>query len=234
MSEKRLRVLVISREPWRDDSNEGSVLTSLFANQPFTVANICCKPGLPENGVCANYFQLTDRMAIDNVLKRTPVGRAFMLEGDFTKADAGEQERKAFYDFFRRHQWEIFFAARQLLWRMADFKSGALDAFVKDFAPDVIFAPLCYDRYVLEIQRYVIDLAGCPAVTYLYDDIYSLRQVRLSPLYWIDRFALRRDIRKTLVKYAYGYTMTEEQADAFEKMLGCKLHVLRKCVSLPA
>ncbi len=230
---KELRVLVISREPWRDDSNEGSVLTSLFEGQPFAIANICCKPGLPDNNVCTTYFQLTDRMAADNVLKRTPIGRAFIFEGDITKAGAGEQERKAFYDFFRRHQWEVFFAARQLLWRMADFRSDALDRFVLDFKPDVIFAPLCYDRYILEIQRYVIDLADCPAVTYLYDDIYSLRQMRFSPLFWIDRFSLRRDIRKTLAKYAYSYTMTEEQADAFERMLGCKLSVLRKCVSLP-
>lgn len=230
---ERLRVLVISREPWRDDSNEGSVLTSLFAEQPFTVANICCKPGLPSNEVCTSYFQLTDRMAFDNLRKGTPVGQVFTTESEEGGVCIGVPERKAFYDFFRRHQWEIFFAARQLLWRLADFKSEALRRFVLDFQPDVIFAPLCYDSNVLKIQRYVIDLAGCPAATYLYDDIYSLKQVRFSPLFWLDRFALRRNIRKTLAKYAYCYTMTEEQADAFENMLGRKLHVLRKCAPLP-
>lgn len=229
-----LRVLVISREPWRDDSNEGSVFTSLFENQPFTIANICCKPGLPDNNICTTYFQLTDRMAFNNVVRGEPIGRTFLSGGENNAVCNAEPERKAFYDFFRRHQWEIFFAARQMLWKLADFRNEALTGFVRRFGPDVIFAPLCYDQNVLAIQRYVIDLAGCPAVTYLYDDIYSLKQVRFSPLYWIDRFALRRDLRKTLAKYAYSYTMTEEQADAFERLLGCKLSVLRKCVPLPA
>lgn len=230
-----LRVLIISREPWRDDSNEGSVLTSLFSGQPFTFANLFCKPGLPQNPVCTHYFQLTDRMALDNIVRRKPMGRAFTLSKEQASDEpvfSGEREQKRFYDFFRRHQWEGFFTARQLLWSLADFRSAALTDFVRDFAPDVIFAPLCYDRHILAIQRYVIDLAGCPAATYLYDDIYSLRQFRFSPLFWRNRFALRKAIRATLAKYELAYTMTQEQADAFGTLLHRSFRVLKKCVDL--
>ncbi|MDD4075984.1 MAG: hypothetical protein PHC80_07815, partial [Eubacteriales bacterium] len=62
---------------------------------------------------------------------------------------------------------------------------------------------------------------------------YSLKQVRFSPLYWLNRFALRRALRKTLVKYELLYTMTQEQADAFAALLHRELRVLRKCVPLP-
>lgn len=230
-----LRVLVLSREPWRDDSNEGSVLTSLFSDQPFALANLYCKPGLPQNNVCSHYFQLTDRMALENIVKRTPMGRAFTIAtGAGEPAEsAGEAEKKGFYDFFRRHQWEIFFSARQALWSLADFKSPALDAFVRAFAPDVIFAPLCYDRNILSVQRYVIGLAGCPAATYLYDDLYSLRQFRFSPLFWLNRFALRRAIRKTLPFYQTIFSLSPEQAEAYSAMLHRTVRVLPKAAPWP-
>lgn len=305
---KPLKVLIISRECWREDSNEGNVLTSLFAGQPFETANVYCKPGQPDNPVCTRYFQLTDRMALDNVLHKTPVGRALTVPGAQAgmrdaarperpdgaadaaagaesaaaenaaagntgtgnaekrqavpavaaaasrndaqaacarRAPAGENavadgnasgsvpaapeaENKSFYDFFRRHNLEIFYTAREALWGLADWKSGGLGAFVDAFAPDVIFAPLCYSRFVLAVQRFVIARAKAPAVTYIYDDIYSLRQLRFSPVFWANRFALRRAIRRTMRCYRWAYTMTPEQAEEYARLLGCEMRVLRK------
>lgn len=231
---KKLRVLLITRECLRTDSNEGNVLLSLFQGQPMELANIYCKPGAPDNTLCSASFQLTDRMALDNILRRAPMGRR--MEPVLTGAAAQPPEKaegKAFYDFFRRHNLSIFFCAQELLWSLADFRSAGLEAFVRDFAPDVVFAPLCYSRFVLAIQRYVIGLAGVPAATYIYDDLYSLRQWRASPVYWLNRFWQRRAIRKTLPCYRFAYTMTRQQADEYGKMLPIPMKVLRKCADLP-
>ena len=232
---KKLRVLLITRECLRTDSNEGNVLLSLFQGQPMELANICCKPGAPDTDLCAATFQLTDRMALDNLLRRAPMGRR--VEPALAEAAPEKEEQvgnKAFYDFFRRHNLPVFFCAQELLWKLADFRGGGLEAFVKEFAPEAIFAPLCYSRFALAIQRYVIGLAGAPAVTYLYDDLYSLRQLRFSPVYWLNRFLQRAAIRKTLPCYRFAYTMTEQQADEYGKILGVPMKVLRKCADLPA
>lgn len=244
---KPLRVLLVTRECLRTDSNEGNVLLNLFAGQPVALANLYCKPGLPDTDACEAYFQLTDRMALDNLLRRTPMGRRVSPQTEEIPATPGqsaapipdkraaEAENKAFYDFFRVHNGTLFHMAREWLWALADFRSPALRAFVLDFAPDVIFAPLCYSRFVLAVQRYVIGLAGVPAVTYLYDDLYSLRQYSLSPLFWLHRFAQRRAIRKTLPYYRYAYTMTPQQADEYARMLPLPMRLLRKGVaSTPA
>lgn len=227
-----LRVLLITRECLRTDSNEGNVLLSLFAGQPVELANLYCKPGLPDTRACATYFQLTDRMALDNLLRRTPMGRRVEPELPAHQAAAqGEKENKAFYDFFRSHNLTLFHAARELLWKLADFKSQALRDFVTGFGPDVIFAPLCYSMFVLAVHRHVIGLAGAPAVTYAYDDLYSLRQFRFSPLFWAHRLLQRRAIRKTLPYYRYAYTMTRQQAEEYGLMLGLPMRVLRKCAA---
>lgn len=225
----KLRVLLITRECLRTDSNEGNVLLGLFSGIDAEYANIYCKPGLPDNSLCGGYFQLTDKMALENILHRKPMGRRVQCENGINAAQTAEVEKRDFYDFFRRHNLPVFHAARECLWSMADFRSGELDSFVRGFAPDVIFAPLCYSMYVLAVQRYVISLAGCPAVTYIYDDLYSLRQISFSPVYWLCRFRQRRLIRKTLPFYRFAYTMCAQQAREFGRYFDIPMRVLPKC-----
>lgn len=228
----KLRVLLITRECLRTDSNEGNVLINLFENQPMELANIYCKPGVPDKDICkGRYFQLTDKMALKYVLKHEKMGQLVTAEEAKSvkeEAPKAQKENKKFYDFFRGHNWEIFYLGRELLWSMADFRNEKLDAFVEEFAPDVIFAPLCYSRYVLRLHQYVIQKAGCLAVTYIYDDLYSLKQLRFSPIYWCNRFLLRAEIRKALPYYKFAYTMTEQQAAEYENMLNISMKVLRK------
>lgn len=225
----KLRVLLITRECLRTDSNEGNVLLGLFSGIDAEYANIYCKPGLPDNSLCGGYFQLTDKMALENILHRKPMGRRVQCENGINAAQTAEVEKRGFYDFFRRHNLPVFHAARECLWSIADFRSGELDSFVRGFAPDVIFAPLCYSMYVLAVQRYVISLAGCPAVTYIYDDLYSLRQISFSPVYWLCRFRQRRLIRKTLPFYRFAYTMCAQQAREFGRYFDIPMRVLPKC-----
>jgi hypothetical protein len=227
--QSKLRVLLITRECLRTDSNEGNVLINLFENQPMELANIYCKPGVPDVDMCyGRYFQLTDKMALCNVLRRETMGENVTAEESPTVSSSAQKENKKFYDFFRGHNWEIFYLGRELLWSLADFRSMKLDGFIEQFNPDVIFAPLCYSRYVLRIHQYVIGKAKCPAVTYIYDDIYSLKQLRFSPVYWLNRFLLRAEIRKSLHHYRFAYTMTEQQAAEYGRMLGIPMKVLRK------
>lgn len=222
-------MLLITRECLRSDSNEGNTLLNLFAGLPVQLSNIYCKPGLPDNKICNSYFQLTDKMALRAILKREPMGRRVesALAGEMN-AVKGERENKPLYDLFRSYNWEIFYLAREILWQLAGIKNEKLASFVKDQAPDVIVAPMCYSRYVLAVQRFAIQTAEALAVTYIYDDLYSLRQFRLSPLYWFNRFLLRGAIRKTIPLYRFAYTMTEQQAQEYQKYFSLPIKVLRK------
>lgn len=194
------------------------------------LAQIYCKPGLPENKCCKRFFQLTDKMAAKNLLKGEPMGA--VIEPDTqSKADSEhttEQEKKSFYDFFRRHNWASFFLAQECLWGVANWKSKALETFVDDFHPDVIVAPLCYSRYVMAIQRWVAERLKKPMVGIIWDDLYSLNERHISPIYWLNRFLQRRSVEKTVKMCSRLYTLSPQQAEAFQQQFDRPFGVLPK------
>ena len=63
------------------------------------------------------------------------------------------------------------------------------------------------------------------------DDEYSLRQISFSPFFWINRFLVRKMLRKMVGKYHIYYTLSKEQKKDYEKRFGCKMKILQKCGS---
>lgn len=228
-SEGTLRILLITRESLRRDRNEGNVLLHLFDGLPVELAHICCKSELPDNDVCqGRYFRLTDKMAVNKLLHGRPMGER-VQQAPPRQEQSQPEENKHFYDFFRSHNWSVFYLLQDLLWGLAGFESPALDAFIGEFRPDLVFAPLTPYWYANRLQGRAIQRAGVPAVTYIYDDIYSLRQYSLSPFYWLHRLIVRSSIQKNLPLYRFAYTMTEQQKSEYEKLLQIPMKVLRKC-----
>lgn len=231
-SVEKIRILLVTRESLRKDSNEGNVILSLFGEEPVELAHICCKSEQPDPDVChGRYFQITDKMAVRKLLRGAPMGAVVQLGSiaQAEKPEAGLDSSKKFYDFFRTHNWNLFYILQDMLWALAGMKSPEMNAFIDAFKPDLVFAPLTPYWYANRLQNEVIRQAGVPAVTYLYDDIYSLKQISLSPFYWLHRFAVRSSVRKNLPLYQYAYTMTEQQKQEYERLLNISMRVLRKC-----
>ena len=74
-----MKILIISMETWKNDTNGGNVLSNIFKGFKAEFAQIYCSTGYPDNNICKNYFQITDAMAIQNILHRTPMGREFYI-----------------------------------------------------------------------------------------------------------------------------------------------------------
>lgn len=232
-----LKVLVLSFEAWRDDTNGGNVLSNIFEGQPFTFAQVYCKPGMPQNALCSRYFHMTGRMAALNILRGKPMGETLTYDAPPAgggEETAGEQRSGRAYRLFKKVNLPIFYACRELLMCCSKWKSPALRAFVTDFDPDVIFAPLYGSHFMMALDRYVIGLLKKPAISYVSDDHYTLRQLRFSPVYWLDRLLQRRHIRKTVPFYRFLYTMTQEQAEQMRRDTGADMRILRKSAAVPA
>ncbi len=232
-----MKVLVLSSNVWRDDTNAGNVLSNIFDGTGFEFATVYCGPGVPDNKLCTKYFQITDKMIVKNLLQRKKVGRAF--EYDLThevtmqaKEQAAEPENKKVYNWFRKHSLSIFKVMQEVAWKLADWKNDALKKFILDFEPDVIFAP-CYASFrMLRLSRFVSELTGKKLVSYISDDSHSMRQFRVSPVYWLNRIMIRNRLRKTFPYYSLVYTMTEQQKIECEQMFGANMQVLRKSVEV--
>lgn len=227
-----MRVLILSQEVWQNGTNGGNVLSNIFSDTNFELAQIYCNPGTPDNNLCKKYYQMTDSMVIHNFLNHKPIGRAFELEEKIeNQVSKPEKTNIKFYDFFHNHRLRIFYTAQMLIWNLSNWKNKGLNDFIKDFSPDIIFAPCYGNTFMLRLTRYVAKITGKKVISYISDDSYTLKQFNLSPFYWINRFVVRRQIRKTFALYSLVYTMTETQKKQCENDFGANMKILLKSVS---
>ena len=229
-----MKVLIISAEVWQDSTNGGNVLSNIFGGTNFEIAQIYCNPGTPQNKMCTHYYQMTDGMVIRNFLNQKPIGRAFELPSlsaaQMEETPFAEQPNKSFYSFFHRHRLGIFFIAKNFLWNTSNWKNDALQKFVTDFDPDIIFAPCYGSEFMLRLTRHIAEMTGKKVISYISDDSYTLKQFRISPLYWLERFSVRRQLRKTFPYYSLVYTMTETQKEQCERDFKANMKILLKPV----
>ena len=227
-----MKVLIVSAEVWRENTNGGNVLSNIFEGSGYEFAQIYCNPGEPKNKMCKNYYQMTDSMMIRSIFGNEKPGKVIRYNEypyDVScKDQIAEQENKKFYNFFRKHRFEIFYVIRSIIWKLAKWKNEKLENFIKDFNPDIIFAPCYASHELFEIDRFVKKIADVPVISYIWDDNYGLRQFRVDPIYWLNRFVLRKNVRKTFKIYDLIYTMTDEQKKEYEKALNCNMKILKK------
>ncbi len=223
-----MRILIISAEVWRANTNGGNVLSNLFEGMTADFAQIYCNPGLPDNRVCKTYFQMTDLMMIRNLLKRVPVGKRFHLDTYNDATEDIELVNAGYFQLLKRFRWQGLYLIRELLWFFAHWDNEQLKKFVLEFKPDIVFAPCYGSHYMLRLTRHIHKLTDVKFVSYISDDIYSLKQFSISPLFWLNRLILRKSLRKTFSVYSLVYTMTLEQLNEISLSLGADMKILRK------
>ena len=104
----------------------------------------------------------------------------------------------------------------------------SMEDFVKDFGPDIIFAP-CYSFFhVSKLALHIKSIAGCPMISYISDDNYSIKQLKFYPSFIINRLITRKWIRRLFKECSLVYTMTELQKTEYEALHGISMKVLCK------
>lgn len=227
------KVLVLSYECWKDDVNGGNVLSNVFAGSDFEFAQVYCMSGKPKNALCKQYYQFTMHTALSNLLHKTPAGEAFSYPDApilGAENDMGKRETGIFLSFLKRLDLPILYVIRDLLMLTANWRDERFKAFLTEFDPDVIFAPLYSSHFMFAMNRYAFELLKKPVVSFVSDDVYSLKQIRLSPVYWVNRLVQRSRIRALMPFYSFMYTMTDEQAEQMRQDFHCDMRILRKCV----
>ena len=218
-----MKILILSKEAWRDEKNGGNVLSNIFGGFDAEFAQIYCSDELPNNSICKTYFQMSDGMVIAWYKSRKKIGRAFQTEQASGGNAAPEEKRKP------RLPGHYLRLCRELLWNFAKWKTEELANFVREFAPDLIFAPCYGNNYMAHLSEFVHGIfPAVPIVSYISDDFYSFKAFNLLPSYWISQLILRKNTRRAFKLYRFVYTMTEEQKEQCEKAFGAKMKILKK------
>lgn len=201
-----MRVLIVSRVAWNSSTNFGSTYSSFFGGmEDVEIAHVYFGSGKPDTIIAKAFFRVTEKDVLDSLLKRKKEcgQRVFCTE----KSEVVEKNR--FQESTVRSI--ILYLGRDLLFRTGVWKTKDLEQFIQDFSPDIVFTPIYGYLYMHWIERYIKKIANCPMISFVSDDNYSLKQFNLSPMYWIYRFLLRSEVRKT-VKAGDGlFTISELQ-----------------------
>ncbi len=220
-----MNILIISYESWRDTNNGGNVLSNMFCAFPEAdIAQVYCSGEPPQNSICRKYFQISDSM-----LMRGKKGRR-LEEKDYSADDTDlsevvENNVKSKIPALLK---SASLLARELVWTVFDWKSKELEDFVKEFKPDVIFAP-CYSFFhVSKLALHIKSIAVCPMISYISDDNYSIKQLKFYPSFIINRLITRKWIRRLFKECSLVYTMTDLQKKEYEALLGRPMKLLCK------
>lgn len=209
-----MKVLVVSRVAWNSATNFGNTYSTLFGDMENTeIAHIYFGGGTPDTPIASRFFRVSETDIVRRLLRKCRTcGKTVECE-----PQAAPKKNDSVQSFGKKHRLTAFFAARDLLFQTGVWKTEDLKAFVTEFAPDVIFAPLYGHIYMHPIDRYIAKLSGAPLISFVSDDIYSLKQYRFSPFYWLYRFALRRQIRKTVAAGEKLFVISELQKAEYEQ-----------------
>lgn len=222
-----MKILVITDVLWRNDNGVGNSYSNIFSGMTdVEIANICCQEGRSENTVSAACFQISESRLIAN-LRNKSVPAGVVENPDVTTQAPGAHSSKL-VRFLKRNRFQVLFWARNLIWKLGRWKSDELRAFLDRTQPELIFAQLQDKVYLNNIVRYVQDYTQCPLVLYAWDDIYSIKQFSLSPLFWIDRLMQRASIRRLVRHCSKLYTISVEQQEEYRRTLKADTGLLFK------
>ncbi len=224
-----MRILIVSNSPWRNDNSFGNSFSNIFEGIPdLEIANICCKYGYPESNCISRCYQITEKTLLKNFLKNGTSGKEIPVNGAPEAYDSAQSGEKTF-NKIKKYKSIPMFWAQAMIWKIGRWCSPEFIEFVDSFKPDLLFIPIYYSHYLHDINEFILKRFNIPAIGYVSDDVYTMRQFSLSPFYWIDRLILRRKMRKVFSWCKKIYVISETQKKEYTEIFGDKFEVLTKC-----
>ena len=234
-NEKLPKVLVTCIDSWRGDVG-ANTLPNFFKDwDPDRIAVVYTRAEKPTLLQCNHYFQISESEVLRSAFKfRKRVGKIVEREQENnTKSNAEEVEiEHNRINKFRNINLHIFQIARDLVWGMGSWKSPELDAFIKDFNPDVLFFPVYPYVYMNRIQNYIAKKTKCRGVSYIADDNYSYKPEWYNPMFLIRRFFLRRTIDEMIKNSDELLVILPYLKDEYKQIWKLPINVLSKGITI--
>lgn len=223
-----MRILIFSATKWSNNNSFGSSYSNIFEGMPkISIANIYCENGKPESDIPDRFFQITLKTLISNFFNKT-IPSGFEIKKDKNEVISNQNYQSKLMKHIKIVRLQIYFWIREFIWKIGKWKSPELKEFLDSFNPDIIFQPLYYSNYLNNIVLFIKWYTKAPLVCYVSDDVYTMRQFSLSPLFWVDRIFKRRIIKKVVSRCEFLYVISEIQKKEYEKIFNIKCKILTK------
>ena len=224
-----MRILVVSCSPWRKDNNIGNTYTNIFKGiDDIEIAYICCGGGRPDTDFVKYHLHISEKNILKNLINpKYKCCQKFIVPSE-REEENNTKEKSVIYDFMRTHRLHLFFLLRDFIWSFKNWICDDLRSFVDEFKPDLIFAQFLDRSYLNEMLLFLKDYTKAPLIVYAWDDVYTLKQFSLSPIFWINRLMQRKKLRKISRLSSLMYVISEKQKTEYTKAFGQSCNVLYK------
>ncbi len=225
--DRKMRVLVITHAPWRNDTSVGNSYSNIFADMDNHIefAQLYIRDGMPENNLVHEYFYISEKKLLKSIFNRYEVGEHFKLDNPM---DTSPVSFSNTYNKIRSLRWNIFLIGRDIASSLGKWKSDELNRFLDDFKPDIVFGTLGFIPVVNQLMVYSAKRTGAVLIPYPWDDWFHINKNYISPIYYIRILIERHYIRKTVKNSSFLYTITEQMRDEYSSIFQKKCKVLRK------
>lgn len=220
-----VKILFVSASPLKYELSIGNTFLNLFDNvEDVEMASICTRKGTPASKI-SKCFCITEKMIINNILRKTPAGEEIDIKE--------ERSKKAYINektisIAKKYRLTAFFWLQDFIWKIGRWKSPALERFVKEYNPDIIFTVLSNSVYLNNLILHIKKLSGKKLVLYAWDNNYSLKQFVLSPFRWVKHFIDRASMRRVAGVADLFYVISAVQKRDYEKAFSKKCKILTK------
>ena len=128
----------------------------------------------------------------------------------------------------------IFLWLRELAWKIGCWKSKELNDFLDDFHPEVLIFPIESYPYFNRLNQYIISRCKPKKVLgYLWDDNFSYKQHPRCFIYKIERFFLRKQVRKLVAACTNILAISPKMKKECDKEFGVNSIIITKPIFNP-
>ena len=227
---KEPKVLVISHNVFSASGNMGKTMVDMLSGIPAeNLAQLYFHSEVPTLKMCKRYFRITDRNMLKSVLSRKGQYHIYREEDicenrGSSRTDSGMTAKV--YQYSRRRTPLIYFA-RNTMWKLGVWNSNALNHWIQEFSPDVIFFASGDYSFAYRIVYKIAKRYHIPVVMWCCDDHYISRKKKASPMYHY--------VKNDLIKWAHRaadlsrclITISDKMQQDYSALFGKQAEVIR-------
>ena len=229
------RILVTSIPAWSKSTGYDSFSTLFEGNREHEIANLYMRAELPDSEVCSQYFRILEGKVVKSVFWRNITTGSCVTVQSANDGNAELKAEKKRYAYFSKNRNSIFLLGRELAWKMGNWKSNELKAFLGEYHPDILVFPIESYIYFNRINEFIIDYCKPKRVIgILWDDNFTYKQNNKIS-YKIGRFFTRRSVKRLVKKCDEILTVCPKMKKECDSEFGINSTIVTKpIISLPS
>lgn len=219
-----MKILVISNNSFSKTQCNGKTLSSFFSSiGASNVAQVYFGTNEdPDFDICNRYYRVTEIQLLKSLLTlsfKTSNSHIALIKSK----DAKAHHDSSIMRWLKKHSSKLSIF-REFLWKSNIWDTKELDAWIREFNPNIIFTLLGNNVYVYKIVLRLAERYRLPIVAYFTDD-YVINSTATN---WIERFHYKsvckqQDIilSRASLAYVIGEKMQHDYSKKYNREFGC-------------